>query len=35
MRLRLSAVWVTMVAFESPVQVPRGMEGVSHKTATQ
>jgi hypothetical protein len=27
MKLRLSAVWVTMVAFESPVQVPGGMEG--------
>lgn len=27
MRLRLSAVWVTMVAFEAPVPVPGGMEG--------
>lgn len=27
MRLRLSAVWVTMVAFEGQVQVPGGMEG--------
>jgi hypothetical protein len=29
MRLRLSAVWVTMVAFESPVTVPGAMEGKS------
>lgn len=27
MRLRLSAVWVTMVAFEAPVPVAGGMEG--------
>jgi hypothetical protein len=27
MRLRLSAVWVLMVAFEGPVTVPGGMEG--------
>ncbi|WIA18940.1 hypothetical protein OEZ85_003609 [Tetradesmus obliquus] len=27
MRLRLSAVWALMVAFESPVDVPGGMEG--------
>jgi hypothetical protein len=27
MRLRLSAVWVTMVAFEGSVPVPGGMEG--------
>jgi hypothetical protein len=32
MRLRLSAVWVTMVAFESPVTVPGGMEGKSRLT---
>lgn len=27
MRLRLSAVWVLMVAFEGPVAVPGDMEG--------
>lgn len=27
MRLRLSAVWVTMVAFDAPVAVPDGLEG--------
>jgi len=32
MRLRLSAVWVTMVAFESPVPVPGRMEGKASLT---
>jgi hypothetical protein len=31
MRLRLSAVWVLMVAFEGPVQVPGGMEGAQQQ----
>lgn len=34
MRLRLSAVWVLMVAFEAPVLTPQDMEGMRQVEAT-